>query len=95
MPDSNAANYIWFHGSRIRFGRLTMTDADLQLIDADERDPFDFYSARLQRAGRRRLFAKHAKRGAPNRDAGLRRYCRAFRRAGCPIPPAVDQRRTQ
>jgi hypothetical protein len=25
---------------------LTMTDADLQLIDADERDPFDFYSDR-------------------------------------------------
>jgi hypothetical protein len=39
-------NYIWFHGGRIRFGRLTMTDADLQLIDADATDPFDFYSQR-------------------------------------------------
>ena len=45
--NSNAGNYIWFHGSRIRFGRLTMTDADLQLIDADEQDPFDFNSARF------------------------------------------------
>ena len=27
----------------IRFGKLTMTGADLQLIDVDERDPFDFY----------------------------------------------------
>ena len=39
-------NYIWFHGGTIRFGKLTMTDADLKLIDMDPRDPFDFYSAR-------------------------------------------------
>jgi hypothetical protein len=29
----------------IRFGKLTMSDADLQLIDADPRDPFDFFPA--------------------------------------------------
>jgi hypothetical protein len=39
-------NYIWFHGGTIRFGKLTMTEADLKLIDMDPRDPFDFYSAR-------------------------------------------------
>jgi hypothetical protein len=39
-------NYIWFRGAVIRFGRLTMTDTDLKLIDMDPRDPFDFYSAR-------------------------------------------------
>ena len=39
-------NYVWFRGGRIRFGRLTMTDADLQLIDADPRDTFDFFSER-------------------------------------------------
>jgi hypothetical protein len=39
-------NYIWFRGGSIRFGRLTMSDADLKLIDIDPRDPFDFYSAR-------------------------------------------------
>ncbi len=39
-------NYIWFHGGAIRFGKLTMTEADLKLIDMDPRDPFDFYSAR-------------------------------------------------
>ena len=33
-------------GGTIRFGKLTMTDADLQLIDADPKDPFDFYPAR-------------------------------------------------
>ena len=39
-------NYIWFHGGTIRFGKLTMTEADLKLIDMDPRDPFDFYSAK-------------------------------------------------
>lgn len=42
----STGNYIWFRGGAIRFGRLTMTDADLKLIDMDPRDPFDFYSAR-------------------------------------------------
>jgi hypothetical protein len=46
VPDSDATNYIWFHGGQIRFGRLTMSDADLQLVDADPADPFDFYSER-------------------------------------------------
>lgn len=39
-------NYIWFRGASIRFGRLTMSDADLKLIDMDPKDPFDFYSER-------------------------------------------------
>jgi hypothetical protein len=42
-PDRKSRNYFYFSGSIIRFGKLTMTGADLQLIDADERDPFDFY----------------------------------------------------
>jgi hypothetical protein len=41
-PDPRAPNYIYFSGSVIRFGKLTMTGADLQLIDADPHDPFDF-----------------------------------------------------
>lgn len=45
-PDRKARNYPYFSGSKIRFGKLTMTDADLQLIDADDRDFFDFYPAR-------------------------------------------------
>jgi hypothetical protein len=45
-PDRKALNYLYFSGGTIRFGKLTMTAADLQLIDADERDPFDFYPAR-------------------------------------------------
>jgi hypothetical protein len=37
------SNYIAYHGGVVRFGRLTMTDADMRLIDADPSDPFDFF----------------------------------------------------
>jgi hypothetical protein len=42
LPLPSARNYIYFYGGSIRFGKLTMSQADLQLIDADPRDPFDF-----------------------------------------------------
>jgi len=38
----NAQNYMWYHGNRLQFGKLTMHDTDLLLIDPDPRDPFDF-----------------------------------------------------
>ena len=41
-PDRNAPNYMYYHGGTLRFGKLTMVDTDLQLIDADPRDAFDF-----------------------------------------------------
>ena len=46
LPAPTARNYIYFNGGTITFGKLTMRDADLQLIDNDPRDPFDFYPAR-------------------------------------------------
>jgi hypothetical protein len=36
-------NYMAYHGAQLRFGKLTMNDADLTLIDMDPSDPFDFY----------------------------------------------------
>jgi hypothetical protein len=47
VPD--ARNYLYFFGGSIRFGKLTMADADMQLIDADPRDPFEFFPARYER----------------------------------------------
>ena len=47
--ESAARNYVYFGGGTIRFGKLTMEDADLQLIDADPHDAFDFFPARYQR----------------------------------------------
>jgi hypothetical protein len=43
IPTScGGANYIQFRGNTIRFGKLTMTDADLELLDDSPADPFDF-----------------------------------------------------
>jgi len=48
LPDPAARNFIYFHGGSIRFGKLTMSDSDLELVDADGRDWFDFYPARYK-----------------------------------------------
>jgi hypothetical protein len=42
-PDPSARNYMYYRGGVLRFGRLTMTGVDLLIVDADPRDPFDFY----------------------------------------------------
>ena len=36
-------NYMAYRGNELRFGKLTMTDTDMVLIDMDPKDPFDFY----------------------------------------------------
>jgi hypothetical protein len=35
-------NHIYWRGSELAFGKLTMQDTDLELIDLDPGDPFDF-----------------------------------------------------
>src|SRR5277367_6046467 len=37
-----AKNYLHFRGGSVRFGRLTMSDTDLELMDSTPADPFDF-----------------------------------------------------
>lgn len=43
--DNVAKNYMYYRGGVLKFGKLTMTDADLRLVDADPRDPFEFSPA--------------------------------------------------
>jgi Domain of unknown function (DUF811). len=45
--DPSARNYMFYRGKVLRFGKLTMTDADLQIVDRDPDDPFDFDLAHL------------------------------------------------
>jgi hypothetical protein len=45
--DPSAPNYMFYSGKVLRFGKLTMMDADLQIVDGDPADPFDFYLAHL------------------------------------------------
>jgi hypothetical protein len=37
-----SGNYMAYRGHALRFGKLTMNDTDMILIDMDPRDPFDF-----------------------------------------------------
>jgi hypothetical protein len=43
-----AGNYMAYRGGSVTFGKLTMADADLTLIDMDAKDPFDFYFQRYK-----------------------------------------------
>jgi hypothetical protein len=42
-PREKGENYMFFHGGTLRFGKLTMNGTDLEIVDADPADPFDFY----------------------------------------------------
>jgi hypothetical protein len=46
---SKAKNYMYFRGGSLSFGRLTMADSDLQIVDADPKDPFDFFLAQFSK----------------------------------------------
>jgi hypothetical protein len=41
-PRTPAPNYIYFQGGVMRFGKMTMNDVDLELVDAEPKTPFDF-----------------------------------------------------
>jgi len=40
---SNAKNFMAYRGAVLQFGKLTMRDTDMVLIDSDSKGPFDFY----------------------------------------------------
>jgi hypothetical protein len=41
-PPAVSKNYIYWRGGQLSFGKLTMTETDLELVDDDPDDPFDF-----------------------------------------------------
>jgi len=38
----SGGNYVYYRGGTLRFGKLTMTNADMKIYDANPKDPFDF-----------------------------------------------------
>lgn len=46
-PAADARNYMLYQGRVLRFGKLTMNATDLQIVDGDQKDPFDFFLAHL------------------------------------------------
>jgi hypothetical protein len=89
-PSEPRQNYLWFHGGRISFGRLTMTNSDLRLIDVDRADPFDFFAERYNE----QLVAGYS-RSQP--DGSLRTYVPDYgdlTRGSLPAPRIGGARRT-
>jgi hypothetical protein len=41
-PRRLSPNHIYWRGSQLAFGKLMMSDTDLELVDMDPKDPFDF-----------------------------------------------------
>jgi hypothetical protein len=82
-PDTAARNFIYFRGGQLRFGKLLMSDTDLDIIDADERDPFDLYLDRYARQ-----LVAGVSRTMPNK--GLRVIMPDYRRVAAPqLQPTV------
>jgi hypothetical protein len=44
-PPIASRNFMYYRGGTLRFGKLTMVDTDLMLVDDDPSDPFDFSPA--------------------------------------------------
>jgi hypothetical protein len=42
LPYPAARNYMYFRGGTLRFGKLTMVDSDLEIVDMEPSDPLDF-----------------------------------------------------
>lgn len=46
-PAAKVENYMLYQGRVLRFGKLTMNATDLQIVDGDQKDPFDFFLGKL------------------------------------------------
>jgi hypothetical protein len=75
-----ARNYMFMSGGILSFGKLTMHGADLQIIDADPKDPFDFFLSQYAK----QLVAGYS-RTMP--DKGLVVYMPDSNKTGKPIGP--------
>jgi len=66
-PAATATNHIYWRGGQLAFGKLTMTETDLELVDEDPQDSFDFSVDRWNE----QLVAGYSKTTA---DRGLRAH---------------------
>ncbi|MDQ2930558.1 MAG: hypothetical protein M3Y05_07055 [Gemmatimonadota bacterium] len=81
-PDTKAPSYMYFKGGTLRFGRLLMLDAEMQIVDLDKSEVFHFdlarYNAQLV-AGYERTLA----------DGGLEVWMRDVEKLGAALTPAA------
>jgi hypothetical protein len=77
-------NYMSYRGGVLRFGKLTMNDTDVQLIDADPTDPFDFFPDHYQD----QLVAGYSKTTA---SGGLLVYMPDYEKISKPLSPQATK----
>jgi hypothetical protein len=80
LPRADEKNYMYFRGGSIRMGKLLMPDADMEVVDSDPSDAFDFYLDRYNE----QLVAGYS-RNEPN--YGLLVFMRDFADLGAPPRP--------
>ena len=68
VPPASGPNHILWRGGQIAFGKLTMTESDLEVIDNDPADPLDFSVD----GWNRQLTAGYSKVTTKRRPAGAR-----------------------
>jgi hypothetical protein len=73
---------MWYRGGVLRFGKLTMTDTDMKLIDADPTDAFDFFPDHYQD----QLVAGYSKN---TRAGGLLVYMPDYNKISKPLSPQM------
>ena len=80
LPKPDEKNTMYYRGGTLRMGKLLMIDADMQVVDTDPRDPFDFYIDRYNEE-----LVEGFSRNQPN--YGLIVYMRDFDDLGTPPKP--------
>ena len=79
LPDSSAKNYMLYRGGTLRFGKLLMIDAEMQINDLDTADAFKFDIDRYFD----QLIAGYSK---SLRSGGLNVFMRDIDKLGVPSP---------
>jgi hypothetical protein len=77
-------NYMFYRGGVLRFGKLTMNDTDMRLVDADPSDAFDFFPDHYKD----QLVAGYSKTTA---TGGLIVYMPDYNKVGKPLSPHLTQ----
>jgi hypothetical protein len=105
-PAATSPNHIYWRGGSMRFGKLTMAGTDLELIDQDPSDPFDFsvahYNDMLVAGYSRNTAARGLKTYMPDYDdmrsgqrvahtpGAARRMVRHAAQHFCPCTPTAN-----
>lgn len=82
VNNATRSNYMAYRGGVLRFGKLTMTDADMRLIDADPSDPFEFFPEHYKD----QLMAGYSKTTA---SGGLLVYMPDYDKISKPLSPGM------